>query len=275
MRRAAMVLAVWTAVASSAFAGVYYTATTKTEGAKRGPAQGQNTVVKAWASGDKAKVEFETSDSPMMKKGSYLVTTNSGKEMYLVNPEDKTYSKFDMDAMMQTAGGAMKMMNMKYSDAKVEKLGEEPGELVAGLPTIHYRFRTSYTMAMNFMGMSKSSKIVKEEDVWATSKLVEAALGIWLKKAPPKLNDETLDKMIQAEMSQIQGFPIKRKMVITSTDDKGKTDTSTTLMEVTEIQVTPVPDSTFAMPSGYKEVPLFEGGEGNPMAKYLGGKSKS
>lgn len=269
-----MAFLVFVVAAGSALAGVYYTATTTTEGGKRGQA-GSNSVVKAWASGDNAKVEFESNDNPMMKKGTYLVTTSAGKEMYLVNPEDKTYMKFDVDAMMQFAGGAMKMMNMKYTDPKVERLVEEPGGLVAGLPTTHYKYRISYGMSMSFMGMSQTTKVVKEEDVWATTKLVEAALGIWLKKTPPKLGDENLDNLVKTEMSQIQGFPLKMKSVVTNTDQKGKSETTTTLMEVKEVQMTAVPDSMFQMPAGYTEAKMFEGGEENPMAKIFGGKKKN
>jgi Domain of unknown function (DUF4412) len=273
MRRAAVVFFVLATAASSALAGVYYTATTRTEGGRRG--QGQDSVVKAWVSGDKTKVQFESSNGPMMKKGSYLVTSNAGKEMYLVNPEDKSYSKFDMDGMMQMAGGAMKMMNMKYSDLKMQKVAEEPDGLVAGLPTIHYTFHTSYTMSMNFMGMAKTTRVVKEEEVWATSKLIEAALGLWLRKTPPKMGDETLDSLVKAEMSKIQGFPLKHKTVTTSTDEKGKAEVTTTTLEVTEMQMTGVPDSTFAIPDGYKETSMMGGDESNPFAKMMGGQKKN
>jgi hypothetical protein len=176
--------------------------------------------------------------------------------------------------MMQFAGGAMKMMNFKYSDLKVEKLAEGPGGVVAGLPTTHYKFRTSYTMSMSFMGMNQSTKIVKEEEIWSTSKLVEAALGLWLRKSPPKLGDEELDKMIAAETSKIDGFPLKRKTVQTTTDSKGKTETTTTIMEVVELQVTAVPASTFEIPAGYKETSLLGDDENNPLAKMMGGKKR-
>lgn len=262
--------------AAHSFAGVYYVAQTTAEGGKS--AEKQNMVVKAWASGDGGKVVFEESENPMMGKGTYIITKDGGKTMFLVDPKEKTYMKWDLESMMGLLGGAMKMMNLKFTDPKVEALGEEPDGLVAGVPTVHYRFRTTYAMSMSFMMMKKNSKVVKDEEIWAATKLADAALGIWLRKAPPKTGNEDMDKLIKAEMGKVQGFPLKRKTVTTSTDEKDKKEVTTITMEVTELQMVPVPDSTFEIPSDYKETSLAGTGEGeqgeesNPLLKMLGPK---
>lgn len=262
--------------AAHSFAGVYYVAQTTAEGGKS--AKQQNMIVKAWASGDSGKVVFEESENPMMGKGTYIITKDGGKTMFLVDPKEKTYMKWDLDSMMGLLGGAMKMMNLKFTDPKVEALGEEPDGLVAGVPTVHYRFRTTYAMSMSFMMMKKNSRVVKDEEIWAATKLADAALGIWLRKAPPKTGNEDMDKLIKAEMGKVQGFPLKRKTVTTSTDEKDKKEVTTITMEVTELQMVPVPDSTFEIPSDYKETSLAGTGEGeqgeesNPLLKMLGPK---
>jgi len=262
--------------AAHSFAGVYYVARTTAEGGKG--ADQQDMIVKAWASGDSGKVVFEESKNPMMGKGTYIITKDGGKTMFLVDPKEKTYMKWDLDSMMGLLGGAMKMMNLKFTDPKVEALGEEPDGLVAGVPTVHYRFRTTYAMSMSFMMMKKNSKVVKDEEIWAATELADAALGIWLRKAPPKTGNEDMDKLIKAEMGKVQGFPLKRKTVTTSTDEKDKKEVTTITMEVTELQMVPVPDSTFEIPSDYKETSLAGTGEGeqgeesNPLLKMLGPK---
>ena len=262
--------------AAHSFAGVYYVAQTTAEGGKS--AKQQNMIVKAWASGDSGKVVFEESENPMMGKGTYLITKDGGKTMFLVDPKEKTYMKWDLDSMMGLLGGAMKMMNLKFTDPKVEFLGEEPGGLVAGIPTTRYSYRTSYAMSMSFMMMKKNSRVMKDEEIWAATKLADAALGIWLRKAPPKTGNEDMDKLIKAEMGKVQGFPLKRKTVTTSTDEKGNKEVTAITMEVTELQMVPVPDSTFEIPSDYKETSLAGTGEGeqgeesNPLLKMLGQK---
>lgn len=256
-----LLVVVLVAFAAQSIAGVVLVAKTTAEGGKG--VEQQNSVVRTWVSGDNGKSLFEESGNRLMGKGTYIITKDGGKTMYLVNPEEKTYMKWDLDSLMGMAGGAMAMMNMKFADPKVEALGEEPDGLIAGVPTVHYRFRTSYTMSMSFMMMKKKSKVVKEEEIWATPKLVDAALAIWLRKTPPKTGNEDLDGLIRAEMGKVQGFPLKRRTVTTNTDEKGKVETSTVTMEVTDLQMAPVPDSTFEIPQGYKETSMTgTGGEG-------------
>ncbi|MDD5564745.1 MAG: DUF4412 domain-containing protein [Thermoanaerobaculaceae bacterium] len=261
------------------YAGVYYTAKTTADGGRGAAAQ--DATVQAWVSGDSAKVVFESSGNPMMSKGMYMVTKDGGKVVYMVNPEEKSYFKWDMDSLMGMAGGMMKMMNMTYTDPKVEKIAEEPDGLVAGVPTIHYKFHTSYTLSMSMMMMKKKMHVVKDEEIWAAPKLVEAGLGIWLRKTPPKTNNEQLDALIKAEMGKVEGFPLKTRMVQTSTDEKGKVETTTTTMEVTDLRMQVVPASTFEIPPGYKETSMMGGEKGekgeetNPFLKMMGQGKKN
>ena len=278
-RRALTAAFVVLLAATAASAGVTYTAVTNAEG--RGSEQ-MNQTMKVWANDNGMKAEFTESNNPMMGEGTYLLTSDAGKTFYLVNPKDKTYSQWNMEGMMQFAGGVTKMMNMKFSNPKVEKLGEEPGPAIAGLPTTHYTFRTSYTMEMSFMGMHQASTIVKTEQIWAAPKLVDAVLFAWMRKSAPKFGNEEFDKLVQAEMETVKGFPLKRVAETVTTDKNGRSQTSRMTMEVKDLQMTLVPDSTFALPAGYKEtqlVPAGEEGEGkggeNPLAKMFGGKSKS
>jgi len=279
MRKGLIAVAVMASVVGGqAWAGISYQARTTSEGTKG--ADMQSNLVRAWVDGDKAKIEFVESNNPMMGKGTYLVTSDGSKTLYLVDPKEKTYSKFDLDGIAQLTGGAMKMMNAKFSDPKVEPLGEENGGLVVGIPTTLYRYRTSYTMSMSFMGMKTSSKTVEEQETWVAPKLVEAALGIWLRRDAPKTGNDELDGMIRAQRSKWQGFPLKQRTVRTATDNKGKSQVTTTTMEVIDWQPAVVPASTFAIPAGFKETDMFSamGGEGdeggNPFAKMLGGGKK-
>lgn len=265
-------------LSAPAFAGIYYEATTKADGRA---GQGQAAVVKGWVHGDKARVEFVESGNPMMAKGGYMLTKDGGASMFFVNPKEKNYSKFDVESMGQMVGGLGKMMNMKFSDVKGEDLGEEMGGVIAGVLTTHYKFRVSYTMEMNFMGMKQASKIVQDKEVWAAPKLVEAALGIWLRKTPPKMGNEEFDKLVRLQAGKIQGFPLKMITKQTTTDKNGKVETTTTTMEVTKLELDMIPNVSFDIPSGYEEVDMMgamtgqgKDGEENPLAKMMGGSKK-
>jgi hypothetical protein len=239
-------------------AGISYTAVLRGDAPAGAKAAAQDGTINGWASGQNGKVEFIGNANPMMPSGSYLITRDGARTLVLVDPTRKTYSKFDVQSMLDATGGMMQgmktMMKMKFESPKIEKLLEEDGGLVAGLPTRHYKYRTTYAVDIDFMGPHHSVTVL-EEDIWATTKTLDPAMGIWLKKQPTKTGDEQLDAMIAAEMNKVPGFPLKR-VSVTTTDSDGNRQTFRNEMEVTRLTVKPVPLSTFQIPAGYKEQPL-------------------
>ena len=241
-------------VASPAHAGMRYTIRNTFDGAGRGGPG--NSTVQMTTDGQKARIAF-TQGSPV-GKGGYLVTQDGARTLTLVSPEDKTYMSWDMNAMMGMVGAMSAMMKMEVTDPKIEKLLDEPGPAILGYPTRHYKFRTAYAMSMTVMGFSSSTSVVREEESWTTTQLDTAALGHWIKQAPKTLND-SLDKLIRAEMDQMQGMPLKMLAVQTTTDNNGKVQTIKTVTEVTEIQeLTPEP-AAFEIPAGYRETKMDAG----------------
>lgn len=279
-RFAALFAILFTGISLPASAGIYYKAVTTTDNPQ---GKDQQMVVEGRVEGEKARIEFQDSNNPMMGEGSWLLTTDGGKTIYLVNPEDKTYAKWDMDAMMQFAGAVMEgmggLVNMEFSEPQVEKLLEEDGGTVAGLPTRHYRYRTTYSMQMKVFGMRQASAVESVQDIWSTSRLDAAALGVWLRKEPPSSGNEELDRLMRAEVGKIQGFPLKTVTVTTTRDEKkGKESVSRSTTEVTELSRSeaPAPPSTWTIPGGYQETQLLpsgqEGQEDNPLGAIFGRK---
>ncbi|MES1245453.1 MAG: DUF4412 domain-containing protein [Acidobacteriota bacterium] len=251
-----------------AFAGVHYKSVTKTEDAQT---RGSSMEVEGWVAGDKARVEFKESGNPVARQGSWLLTKDGGKTIYLVDPEEKTYAEWNLQAMLGLVGNVMQgmgpLLKIEFSDPKVEKLLEEDGGTVAGLATRHYRYRTSYIMKMRVLGMANEASVVTEQDIWATDRLQDVALGIWLRSDPPRTGNEQFDKLIAAEAGKTRGFPLKTVTVSTTTQKKGNKQTVTrSTMEVTQLDTSAtVPGSSFEIPAGYKEtqlVPAAGEGEG-------------
>jgi len=262
------------------FGGVQFTSVTRSEGP-----QATTLTVRGWAEGNSARVEFVEGTLPMASKDGYMITRDGGQTLFLVNPEEKTYARFDLDAMLGTLGSVMQsigpLVKIEFKDPKVEQLGSGPGEVLLGMPTTHLRFRTSYAMEMRIFGRRTAQSIVNDEEVWVTTGLGDMGLRAWLRKGPPKTGDPEFDKLIAAQWQMYEGFPLKTVTVATTTDDKGKSQTTRTVMEVTSLEVTSIPDSTFVIPAGYTEtqlVPMAEGqqGEGeageNPLSRLFGGR---
>ncbi len=206
---------------------------------------------------DKGRVEFTEGHGPIPGSGGYLVTQDAGKTFFMVSPKDKTYTKWDMEAMMGMAGAMGGMMKMQISDPKIEKVLDEAGEPILGYSTRHYTFRTAYRMSMSVMGFKNEMTIAKDEETWTTTQLDISTLGAWFNKMPKTQNDE-LDKLIQMEKGKMSGLPLKMLSTQTTTDGQGKTTVTRTSMNVTEIKKIGARDVVVDIPENYKEVSLFQ-----------------
>lgn len=265
MRRAVHAIvgiAILLAAAVPASAGIRYKAVTKTA-AEGGKGNNSTIEVEGWVSGDSAKVVFlQSGGNPVTKKGAYMLTKNGGKTLYLVDPEEKTYSEFDLSALLGTMGAIMNgmgpMLKIQFTDPKVEKISEGDGGTILGLPTKHYKHKTSYGMTVKVFGMGNTTDVVQEQDVWTTTSLTDAGLSAWLRAEPPKTGNAEFDKLISSEMGRFSGFPLKMVTVSTSTQKKGnKQQVTRQTMEVTELDAkAAVPDSTFEIPAGYEQTQI-------------------
>lgn len=262
-----------------ASAAIRYQSTTQT--LTEGAGKPVKMVVEGLVDGEKVRVEFKDSNNPLMGKGTYIVSADGGKSLFLVNPKDEVYSRFELDELAQLMGGMMNAMGglvkLEMTHPKVEKVLDEAGGELLGLPTRHVETRSSYGMSVKVFGMKQESFTESVQSVWTTTALADVGLGVWLRKEPPSTGNEQLDALMQGEWGKVDGFPLKMVITSTSTDKKkGKATKSTTTMEVTKVETgLPAPAaSTFEVPKGYEEQPLtpFGQGEGNPFEELMKGR---
>jgi len=269
----ALVLAVVFLTAAQARAsGYYYEFVGTNQGQKK--KQTDETHVKGWVDGDKTRVEFSSGDKKgFFADGNYLVTTDGGETVYLINNKDKTYAEFDMEQLMAMMGQAMAMMEqmggmfkMEFNNVHNEKLLEEPGESILGRSTTHYRYNSGYTMSMKMMGMKQETTIDSVQDLWCTDDFDGRGFGVWLRPdRNMKTGNEEFDKLINTEMAKIKGFPLRTVTTSTTTNKKGKSTEQTFTNEVTVLREESIADSTFEWPSDYTEtqiIPEMQGMEG-------------
>ena len=261
------------AVAAPAAAGLYVEQTMSTSG----QGQGMNMDVRAWVEGDSARVEYVESNNPIMPPGSYLLTNDGGQTVYLINPQERTYSVFDLNQvfamvgqMSEASGG---MVQVDFKDPESEDLGSEPGESILGYDTTVRRWRSAFTMDMKVAFMDQSNRSETVTEAWITDEIDFPVLGIWFKAQPPTSGDPELDQVILGALDQFDGLPLRMRQESTMTDKRGRSQTTSTLTEVTAIREESVDASLFVMPEGYTETPLvpamagMEGqqGEENPL----------
>jgi hypothetical protein len=244
------------------FAGIHYKSVTRTE-AEGAKARNGDVRAEGWVAGEKAKVAFlESNGNPMAQQGTYIVTKDGGKTLYLVNPKDKTYAEWSLQGLLGTVGAIMNgmgpLLKVQFSDLKASKVAEEDGGTVLGVSTRHYKFHTTYTMSIKVFGLGNTANVVSDQDVWATTRLTDIGLGVWLRAEPPRTGNAEFDKLLAAQAGKYEGFPLKVVTTSTSTQQKGnKSTTSHTTVEVTELdRNASVPASAFEIPAGYKEIQM-------------------
>ena len=248
---------------------------------KKKKAQGSEMHVKGWVDGDKTRVEFYSGEkNGFLAEGNYLVTTDGGETVYLVNPKDKTYGEFDMEEMMAMMGQAMAMMEqmggmfkMEFQNVRNEKVLEEPGGSMLGRSTTHYRFNSGYTMSIKMMGMKQQTTVDSVQDIWATSDFDARGFGVWLRPdRNMKTGNEEFDKLINTELGKLKGFPLKTVVVSTTTNKKGKSTQQTHTNEVTVLREESIPGSKFEWPSDYSEIEIIPDMEAMQANQEGGGK---
>jgi hypothetical protein len=255
--KAAFVAAAIVFGAAASNAGTYFSAVTTSDGAK--DTWAPNATVRCWAEGPKARVEFAESDSTVLKPGLFLMTLDGGSTTYLVDLNARTFSRWDLGAVLRAetaaTAGHEGSSNRTYSEPKVAKLSEDDGGQVAGVATLHLKVRTTFTSEIMVKGARRSSSTVVDEDVWVAPGLNDAGLGLWLAKAPIRTGDETFDSLLAAR-APYSGYPLKRTAVATTTEKGGAKSVATTTLTVTELIAGAMPARTFTMASGLREAPL-------------------
>jgi hypothetical protein len=250
-------------LAATAQAGIYYEARTTVDG------QVGDSLVHAWIDDENARIEFIESTIPTTKAGTYLVTRDAGRTLYLVNPKEETYSEWNLAAMMNLVEGMSGLVNLEFSEPQIQLLEERDGGTVAGHSTHYTKYRTTYDLQMKILGMKRAMATDTVQEMWTTDDLEQPALGVWLRKGGRSSGDSSLDRMIAAEMSKVTGFPLKTIAVSTTTSGKkGKPTTTTSTTEVTTLREQAVDADRFEIPANYQRVELFpaagEDEEGNP-----------
>jgi len=218
-------------------------------------------TVTAWIRDDQCDLRFTQSGNPFMGEGTRLVCRDGARRLFLVNDKEKTYSEWDLDAIfgtlttvMQNMGG---MMKISVENAKVETLLKEDGGLVAGYPTTHYRFHTVYDLTMKMLGMGQKQHVETIQDGWYTTKLDDVAMGVWLMRDPPDFGDTGLGDLIELEKSKAKGWPLRTVIEQTSQNKKGRSQTTKTITEVTDIGEGSPPAGTYEWGSDYQQVNMM------------------
>jgi hypothetical protein len=264
MKKAILIAMFVLIFAASVFAGVEWKARTITTAEAKG--QSNTIIMEVFAQGGNVKQVFESVayENEMFKKGTYWLFKAADDTLYMVNPEEKTYSRLPLNAMMQMAGVVGKLVKIKIKNPVVnmEKLGTET---IMGYPCQHSKMLMEYDMEVKIAIIKSKSHEKVEKETWSTPKfrgMAEMAESFRFRDF--KTGMEDLDNLIEQQMKAEAGlgFPLKMVTVNTSIDKKGKAkEKSRAVMEVLSLANKTFPASFFEIPAGYEEKSMGFGGK--------------
>jgi hypothetical protein len=219
--------------------------------------------VRSWIDGAAAKVEFLEQKGSLFKAGSYLLTKDAGATLYLVDPKEQAYSRWDLEAMLATTGALLDaagpLLDMQFSNASNQKVGEDDGGSIHGYPTRRYQWHSTYDMTMSVVGIKRQYHVDMLQEFWSTSRIDASGFRVWLRPDRARTGNDEFDELLSAEMTRIEGFPLKTVTTTKMTTGKGKTQTSVSTTQVTTLRQESIPADTFELPAGYEERPFLPG----------------
>lgn len=253
MKKTIMLLVLGCFAFLDASAGWYYESTIAVTGDRPGQSAMMNSKTRSQVSGNSIRTEFIESGNPMMRAGSYMISPDGGKTLKLVDPSNKTYSVMDLSAISGMFSGGM----MKITNPKFEKVSEEDGGKLLGHPVRRIKFKMSHTIEMNILGMRNTSTSEATHEIWAAPGIKEGGAGFWSGKQTFATGDKNFDQIVIAEMSKVEGLPLKHVMTSRNTDAAGQASESVMTTTVTTVREQSIPASAFEIPADYTETPMM------------------
>lgn len=223
--------------------------------------------------GDDAKIEIlEAASSTggteaFGGRGTYFIV-KGGKEMFLVNPAEKSYMTWDMKAMFAGLGKAMNavggLMKMEMSDIRIDAQDLGAGPTVQGYPTRHIRMVQNYTMSTRVFGRTSKSRSETTTDHYIAPTLrianpfVTSSDQMAMISQLDMFNNPDYKRQMEAANAKMPktGIPLRTETKVVTTDDKGKQESWTTIMEMVNFKAANIPASAFAIPSDYTRVEM-------------------
>jgi hypothetical protein len=189
-------------------------------------------------------------------KGSYMLFTEGGKTMTIVDPQNKQYYEMDLAGMMRLVGAMGPIMSIEMSDVSIDAEPLGSGETIEGYATEKYRLMSKYTTKVSVIGIKQTSHVADTAIYWYAPKLKLVANPFGNASGLAGLvNSTEYETQMNAAMAKMPtGVPVKIVSRSVQTDAKGKQQSQVTTIEFTEIGTGDVPASAFEIPATFARI---------------------
>lgn len=249
MRRSTVLALGLLLVACKALAGLSYRFESITTGGLTG-AKLHGTVE---AEAQSVRINVETGDQLLFRKGTVLLSSDGGQTLHVVDPASRSYYTLTLRDVLGagTEGGLANLVDLKVSNAKAAVGPARAAEAIEGYPTRKSHVSTGYDLTVDMMGQKMTMRLTSETDVWTTDKLPAAFANV-LQQRGIRTGIPEVDRVLGAQ-TRIGGFPLKQVTTTRVRQGSGEIRTTTTA-RVTKIRAANHAPSRFVVPAGFARV---------------------
>ena len=247
MKRAVLLVSI-ALLAQSAFAGYSY----RVESVSSGMHQGATSGV-AEVEGKSLRFNVEHGDGIVFSDSSFVVSSNGGRTLSVVNPSSQTYFDISLDqlsgglsSMMKQMGG---MMKIKVENPKVSVRDLGAGDKIEGYATHRKAIDMSYDMNIEMMGQTMKMSMTMTTESWMTSQ-IPLDFASFLQTGALHTGINEIDTLLAAQSKSVNGFPLKQvtTILINQMGQQMEIKTTTT---VSGIEKKTIGASEFVIPAGF------------------------
>ncbi|HEU4521397.1 MAG TPA: hypothetical protein VFT12_05295, partial [Thermoanaerobaculia bacterium] len=117
---------------------------------------------KAVIDGSRSRVDFISGNA--YPPGTYVVSNDGARKLQFVDPTQKTYTEVNTLSIASAIG----MSNIKVENLKSSVTRLDDQQLIAGIPTNHYRLSLAFDVTVIFSGRPLKQHFRAEVDKWTT-----------------------------------------------------------------------------------------------------------
>jgi len=205
---------------------------------------------------DGAKSRVEILSGNAYDPGTYVISTNGSKTMTWVSPAKKSYVEINAAGVATAVGSVnIKVTNFKHDTAQLD---DKP--IVAGYPTVHYRLTLDYEITVNAGPVPLKQAVHTVTDRWVAPDLADVAEA-FAASGSLHTGNADLDQLIDSDTKQINGFPLRQRVVITVTNETqgmpgsplaiDRTRTQSREMAITAIHPITASPTSFIVPPSF------------------------
>lgn len=220
------------------------------------------------AAGDRTRIDLESSSGN--KANSWLLVTNGGRTVAVVNPSERSYAEMDADKFANIIGTAMRVVDafltLEVEDVTVETQRVGPGGTIAGRPTERWALVQEFVVNVGMFGKTTPQLHRVVTDYWIArdTEMPRNPLFEMLSTAETALaqSNRAFVQLTDARRRELpRGAPMR--IVVTSAHSEADKLTADApkirRIEVGQYDIASIESSVLRIPAGYERKDVSKG----------------